>query len=225
MRPGATGHVPFRCRLSGPRVRNRVSSWLPRARPADHHRGDMDRSFDALAPVRKVRKWRPAGVFLSKGLATSGRLRSVARQDMIHRLPRATFVLACFGLLSGCVDNVVQAPDPSAPPATNIARRTGVSPAGRRWRWRAFSGAPQDAQRPFHGDFRRCCQTRRDQLSPIPEEANYLVRGYLSARPEGDATAVAFVLDIFDSKKERTQRVEDEVLIKGQAADPWSRCR
>ena len=64
----------------------------------------------------------------------------------------------------------------------------------------------------------------RDQqiIMATPDAADYLVRGYLSATAEGDQTAVTYVIDIFDAKKQRTQRIEDAVLVKGAAADPWS---
>jgi hypothetical protein len=55
-----------------------------------------------------------------------------------------------------------------------------------------------------------------------PAAANYLIRGYLNAVPEDNGTALTYVLDIFDSKKHRTQRVEDQILLKAQAPDPWS---
>jgi hypothetical protein len=134
------------------------------------------------------------------------------------RLPG--LVLVC--LLSGCVDNnLAQGPDPSAPPSTNMARRPGVSPAGATVALASFSGAPQEITDRFTPIFADAARLGDINFTD-PDKANYLVRGYLSAHPEGDATAVAFVLDVFDSKKERTQRVEDEILIKGQAADPWS---
>jgi hypothetical protein len=125
-------------------------------------------------------------------------------------------------MLSGCIDsNVAQAPDPSAPPSTNMARRQGVSPSGATVAVASFSGAPEEVSDRFAPAFADAAQ--RGEINVVdPDEANYLVRGYLNAHPEGDGTAVAFVLDIFDSNKHRTQRVEDEVLLKGQAADPWS---
>jgi hypothetical protein len=181
----------------------------------------MDRSFGAPPPVPKVHKWRSAEVFLSKGFATLDRRRSVASRGLIYRLPATALILACLGLLSGCVDNVAQAPDPSVPASTNLARRAGVSPSGATVAMASFAGAPQEVADRFDPMFSEAAKRGEINMTD-PDTANYLVRGYLSARPEGDATAVAFVLDIFDSKKERTQRVEDEILIKGQAADPWS---
>jgi hypothetical protein len=38
----------------------------------------------------------------------------------------------------------------------------------------------------------------------------------------GDTTALAYVCDVFDGKKHRTQRLGDEIILKGAAADPWS---
>lgn len=102
-----------------------------------------------------------------------------------------------------------------------MARRPGVSPAGATVALASFSGAPQEVTDRFTPIFADAA--KRSQINfTDPDRANYFVRGYLSTHPEGAATAVAFVLDIFDSKKERVQRVEDEILIKGQAADPWS---
>jgi hypothetical protein len=145
-----------------------------------------------------------------------------ASRDLRHRLPTAGLILACFGILSGCVDsNVAQAPDPSAPQAMNMPRREGVSPGGATVAVASFSGAPQEVTDRFAPLFADAA-TRGEIAIADPDTANYLVRGYLNAYPEGDATAVAFVLDIFDSKKQRTQRIEDEVLVRGQAADPWS---
>jgi hypothetical protein len=159
----------------------------------------MGRSFGVPAPVPRLRKSRRAA-------------------SRYHRLP--WLVLAC--LLSGCVDNnVAQKPDPSLPPQANMARRPGVSPAGASVALASFSGAPREVTDRFTPIFADAA--RRSEIDfTDPDKANYFVRGYLSAHPEGDATAVAFVLDVFNSKKERTQRVEDEILIRGQATDPWS---
>jgi hypothetical protein len=159
----------------------------------------MGRSFGAPAPVPRLRKSR----------------RVASRYPVL-----AGIVLAC--LLSGCVDNdIAQGPDPSLPASPNMARRPGVSPAGATVALASFSGAPQEITDRFASIFAEAAK-QGDVNFADPDEANYLVRGYLSAYPEGDATAIAFVLDVFDSKKERTQRIEDEVLVKGQAADPWS---
>ena len=170
----------------------------------------MDRSFGAPALVPIVRKPR------------SGETSSVGALAA-RCLPKTCLALACLALLSGCVDNseVAQAPDPAAPHAPNMARREGVSPSGATVSVASFEGAPQEVTDRFAPMFADAAKRGEINIAD-PDQANYLVRGYLNAYPEGDATAVAFVLDVFDSKKQRTQRIEDEVVLKGQTADPWS---
>jgi hypothetical protein len=53
--------------------------------------------------------------------------------------------------------------------------------------------------------------------------AKYFVQMHLTAYPAGaGAVALAYVSDVFDAKKNRAQRLGDDVLLKGTAADPWS---
>ncbi|MGP8232207.1 MAG: hypothetical protein ACLQL2_06000 [Methylovirgula sp.] len=157
----------------------------------------MDRSFDARACVR-----RPAG-------ATRGWLIGTA--------------LACGLGLGGCVEDAAQAPPPpAAPPADNIARRPDVSPAGATVGIASVGGAPGSLDDKFQAMFTAAAK-RGDVSVSDGGDPNYLVRGYLSAYPEGDnTTAVSYVLDIFDAKKQRTQRVGDEIVVRGQAPDSWS---
>jgi hypothetical protein len=157
----------------------------------------MDRSFDARVCVR-----RPAGP---------------ARGWLIGA------ALACGLGLGGCVEDTAQAPpQPAAPPSDNIARRPNVSPAGATVGVASIGGAPGGLDDKFQALFVDAAK-RSDVSVAAADDPNYLVRAYLSAYPEGEGTtAVAYVLDVFDSKKQRTQRVEDEVLIRGQAPDSWS---
>jgi hypothetical protein len=46
---------------------------------------------------------------------------------------------------------------------------------------------------------------------------------HLSAYPAANgASALAYVSDVFDAKKSRTQRLGDDIVLKGTAGDPWS---
>jgi hypothetical protein len=85
----------------------------------------------------------------------------------------------------------------------------------------SFSGAPEALSARLAAIFGDAAK-RSDLSITDPKSANYLVRGYLTARPQGNGTVVAYVLDVFDAKKRRAQRVEDQVLVNSQAADPWS---
>jgi hypothetical protein len=53
--------------------------------------------------------------------------------------------------------------------------------------------------------------------------AKYFVQMHLTAYPAGNgATGLAYVSDIFNVRKNRAQRLGDDLVLKGTAADPWS---
>jgi hypothetical protein len=56
-----------------------------------------------------------------------------------------------------------------------------------------------------------------------PKLAKYFVQMHLTAYPAGNgATGLAYVSDVFDARKNRAQRLGDDIVLKGAAADPWS---
>jgi hypothetical protein len=138
------------------------------------------------------------------------------------RLSMLLTVVACGIGLSGCVEDAAQAPVATSISSDNIAARPGVSPSGATVAVASISGAPGG----FDGKFQAMltAYAKRGGVSIADAgQPNYLVRGYLSADSEGDAaTVVSYVLDVFDAGKHRTQRVEDEVVLRGTAPDPWS---
>jgi hypothetical protein len=137
-------------------------------------------------------------------------------------LVRACAAALLAGLLAGCVDMAAPPPEgTSAARPSNIARRPGVSPAGAGVAFTGFAGAPQSLTDQFRAYLGREAQGREINVAAA-DKANYLVRGYLNAYPEGAGTAVAFVFDVFDAKRQRAQRIEDQVEIQATAADPWS---
>jgi hypothetical protein len=155
--------------------------------------------------------------------ALAAKRRGARHNRQFQRLGRGGFVLAAFCLLAGCVDSYVAAQAPQAPPpeAGNMARRPGVSPGGTSVAMASLAGGPDAIRDRFSQAFEDAAKTQQIVMA-TPAAADYFVRGYLNAVPEGEATAVTYVLDIFDAKKRRTQRVEDQILIKAKAADPWS---
>ena len=48
------------------------------------------------------------------------------------------------------------------------------------------------------------------------KKARYLVRGYLSASQTADGAEVDYVWDVFNKDKQRTQRVDDAIEVKGE---------
>ncbi|HEY1735129.1 MAG TPA: hypothetical protein VGG12_00640 [Methylovirgula sp.] len=126
-------------------------------------------------------------------------------------------------LLAGCVDSYMGAPQSAAPDPNAIARRPGVSPSGTTVAVVSFSGGPDGVKQRFATAFDTAARAQ-DIVMATPDAADYLVRGYINATPapEGDGTEVTYVLDVFDAKKHRTERLKDEIVLKATSPDPWS---
>ena len=64
---------------------------------------------------------------------------------------------------------------------------------------------------------------RARQLAVVDAaKARYLVRGYLSASPTEDGAEIEYVWDVFAADKQRVQRLNDVVDVKGAGGDPWA---
>lgn len=186
-----------------------------------NHRRDMDRSLFAPEPAfdPAPQSWATA----ASGTRRKGAKRSAGERASFRRFGRACLALGSLCLLAGCVDTYAStsAPQTQVPPPANEARRPGVSPGGATVAMASFSGSPTTITTQFTGAFDGAARAQGIVMTD-PEAADYLVRTYLNAVPDGDGTAVTYVLDVFNSKKQRTQRIEDEVRLKAKAADPWS---
>ena len=84
-------------------------------------------------------------------------------------------------------------------------------------------GAPAALQAEVDNQVVTQASARRIELVSGAEQPRYRLRGYLTAYPtENGETALAFVWDVFDSAKQRAQRVSTTTLAKGSGADPWA---
>ena len=48
------------------------------------------------------------------------------------------------------------------------------------------------------------------------------MRGYLSASLTADGASIEYVWDVFTSDKQRAQRLNDVIVVKGSGDDPWA---
>ena len=48
------------------------------------------------------------------------------------------------------------------------------------------------------------------------------MRGYLSASPTEDGAEIEYVWDVFTADKQRVQRLNDVIEVKGAGDDPWA---
>ncbi len=121
--------------------------------------------------------------------------------------------------LSGCVEMAADmAPKSEAHAA--FARRADVSLAAASVAFVSVEGPPAAISKTFSQIMTREA-TARDIAVADEKKARYLVRGYLSAYATTDGAAVEYVWDIFNKDKQRMQRVNDVLEVKGEGADPW----
>lgn len=71
----------------------------------------------------------------------------------------------------------------------------------------SIDGAPAPIRKALVGELSTAASDRKVDLVGSGAEARYRVRGYLSTETEDGETRVAYVWDVFDSKKRRTKRV------------------
>lgn len=133
----------------------------------------------------------------------------------------AVTILAC--ALGGCVETVdtLQTASIAASQPSQMPMRAGVSPSGATVAFASIEGPPPALSASF-ADQLAAAAASRDIVTTDPQSADYLVRGYLTAYPVPEGTAIAFVWDVFDSQKRHTRRVDDTITLQGSAGDLWS---
>jgi hypothetical protein len=88
----------------------------------------------------------------------------------------------------------------------------------------SISGAPDDVTTSFAGLLGEAAAERKMEIVPGDKPARFRVKGYLTAQPTEDGqTALAFVWDVYDSTRQRAQRVQGESIGKRSGgSDPWA---
>ena len=139
---------------------------------------------------------------------------------------RSSCALACALttplLLAACVSvetTAEVAPDAAA--SRQFALRADADLANASVAIVSIDGAPPA----FAADFRRRLNgaaISRNIALADPAKAHYLVRGYLSAAPTADGAEIEYVWDVFTAGKQRVQRLDDAIAVKGAGQDPWA---
>lgn len=107
---------------------------------------------------------------------------------------------------------------------TTTAARPRVDAPGIPVSVQSISGAPEAVTTNFASLLGEAAAERRMEIVPGDKPARFRMRGYLTAQPTEDGqTALAFVWDVYDSAKQRAQRVQGESIGRaGNGSDPWS---
>ena len=85
----------------------------------------------------------------------------------------------------------------------------------------SIDGAPPAVTADFQRRLNGAALSRHIALAD-PAKAHYLVRGYLSAAPTADGAEIEYVWDVFTAGKQRVQRLDDAIAVKGAGQDPWA---
>ena len=88
----------------------------------------------------------------------------------------------------------------------------------------SITGAPGAVAPGFNAAFVEAANARQIELVGSKAGARYRIKGYLSAEPTEDGkTELTFVWDVFDSTKQRAQRLTGATVARsGSGSDPWS---
>lgn len=88
----------------------------------------------------------------------------------------------------------------------------------------SITGAPDAVTTSFAGLLGEAAAERRMEIVPGDKPARFRVRGYLTAQPTEDGqTALAFVWDVYDSGRQRAQRLQGASLgSRSGGGDPWA---
>lgn len=107
---------------------------------------------------------------------------------------------------------------------TTTASRPRVDAPGVPVSVQSISGAPDSVTTQFASLLGEAAAERQMEIVPGDKPARFRVRGYLTAQPTADGqTALAFVWDVYDSAKQRAQRVQGESLgRRSGGSDPWA---
>ncbi len=147
---------------------------------------------------------------------------------MLVRMSRArarharVAVLGALGVgLCGCMDDSATLSAAAPTTTTRVAARPGVSPRGAPVAFVSLQGAPDGVVTRL-SLATLSAATKRDIATTDAPSAAYLARGYLTSWPTDEGTTFAVVWDIYDKGRHRAQRLDDQIVVRGQATDPWS---
>ena len=149
---------------------------------------------------------------MGRGQATSGLV-----------FARAFAPVCALGVSLGLAACVEAANDAAAPTLAHreIERREGVSLAPATVAIVSVEGAPEAVAASFSQELATEAKAR-EIVVVEPRKARYLVRGYLSATATADGATLEYVWDVFGPDKQRAQRLNDVISVKGAGDDAWA---
>lgn len=131
----------------------------------------------------------------------------------------AVVALGCLELAS-CVEASSDAAPETALAQAPIAKREGVSLAAATVAIVSLDGAPAVAR----DDFRQALASQfasHEIVAADAKKARYLLRVYLAATSAESGANLEYVVDVYNSRRQRAARLEDGLGVSG-SGDAWS---
>ena len=85
----------------------------------------------------------------------------------------------------------------------------------------SIDGPPRDIFDKLVQDLNAEAQSRRLAVVSRADTSAYRVRGYLVAVKSGQQSAVSWIWDVYDGRRQRVLRIAGEQTIKGKYGDAW----
>lgn len=128
----------------------------------------------------------------------------------LARMP--SLLVALTALVFAACSPSIEASDPPALP-TVASAKVAFEPV---------TGLPDD-RTPFFAAAlgRAAAEQQLNVVGRGSEEVDYRLKGYVTARSQGDVTVVSYVWDVFDRDNARLHRIEGEERLPAALPNPW----
>ena len=145
---------------------------------------------------------------------------------MMPRLARCAIPFCLALSVSACIGTTPPLPVgklTAAPPVATVPDRTDQTPAANgRFAFAPLSGAPQPVADRLAASIATASLQHNVLLAPFADgTSTYIVKGYLSAVTEADATRAIYVWDVLDGERTRLNRITGSVAVPVTADNPW----
>ena len=145
---------------------------------------------------------------------------------MMPTLARCAIFFCLALAVSACIGTIPPLPVgtlAAAPSAAMTPDRTDQPPpAEARFAFAPLTGAPQPVADRLAASIATASLQHNVALAPFAEpDGAYIVKGYLSAVTEADATRAIYVWDVLDGERIRLNRITGSIEVPATADNPW----
>ncbi|WP_029076365.1 hypothetical protein [Kaistia adipata] len=132
-------------------------------------------------------------------------------------------ILAATLVLAAC-NNTLSTSQPAAPAPTDTTQPTlpAVPFATAKFSFAPVTGAPAHILSNLSNQLAKEAVAQNVALVPSGDtQANYVIKGYLSAVGDSSGTILVYVWDVFDASGRRVHRISGQETSANGSQDPW----